>query len=108
EDNRKTYMALPLQLGIRKPVPAIKLTAFGAAFSAGITIFYYFWFIRLTIPIGLAYGYILCLAAIISIVIYLLLCCYFEKKEDEAEDKLTLRDPNPHTKGCVVKKEDNQ
>lgn len=97
DGKRKAYMALPLGLGIRTTtVSAINLTAIGTAFSVGVTIFYFFWFMRLIIPIDLPYGYILFFAVMISIGICFGLRCYFKKKEDEAEDKLTLRDPNPY------------
>ena len=90
-------MALPLGLGIRrKIVSAINLTAFGVAFSGGVTIFYFFWFIRLLKPSDLPYWYILLFAAPISIVIPFWLICYFKKKLNEAEYKLTLRDPKPN------------
>lgn len=92
DGKRKAYMALPLELGIRTTiVSAINLTAFGAAFSGLVTIFYFLWFMTC-----LPYGYILCFAATISIVIYFGLRCYYKKMEDEAEYKLTLRDPNPY------------
>lgn len=96
----KAYMALPLGLGIRTTIfSAINLTALGAAFSGGVTIFYLFWFTRLMIGIELCYLYlyILIFAFMIFIGVFIRLCCWYKKMEGAAKYKLALRDRNPYT-----------
>jgi len=103
--NRTTYMALPLGLNFRGKVPFIKLSAGGVAFSTGVTIFYLLLPIKLIMSFNITPLGGLLIASVISVAVFLYLCCWYRKSEKKAEEILKSRDPNNMKKEEVAQHE---